>query len=123
MGGSMAYNWLRLAMGRLWAPLAVLALAPMAPRAEGVLDLWWLLHILCGAAIAFCFTPFRVLAFAIACTGAVAWEAGEFAMDQWFGTALQEGNLDTMTDLLLSAAGAAGYLSFAAIGWRAQGAR
>lgn len=90
---------------------------------EHALDLWWLLHILGGAALAFVGAPLRALAFAVACTGAVAWEGAEFAMDQWFGTALQAGNLDTMTDLLLSAAGAAAYLSLAALGWRAPAAR
>ena len=94
-------------------------------------DIWWLLHILGGAALAFWFSrlatievPWRYgVAFALACTGVVAWEAGEFAIDQLFGTALQEGNLDTMTDLLLSVCGAAAYLSFAAIRWRGRGGR
>ena len=87
--------------------------------------------VLGGAALAFWFSrlatievPWRyVVAFALACTGVVAWEAGEFAVDQLVGTALQEGNLDTMTDLLLSVCGAAGYLSLALTGWRGRGGR
>src|SRR2546423_6306234 len=104
----MAYNWLRLAMGAT------------------IGDAWWLAHVVGGAALAFWFSrlaridvPWRyVVAFALACTGALAWEAGEFAIDQVLGTALQEGNLDTMSDLLLSVSGAAAYLSLAALGWR-----
>ena len=136
----MAYNWLRLGMGAtigralrqgIWAPAGVLLLALIAARLPSALDPWWLLHILGGAALAFWFSrlatievPWRyVVAFALACTGVVAWEAGEFAVDQLVGTALQEGNLDTMTDLLLSVCGAAGYLSLALTGWRGRGGR
>ena len=113
----------------LWAPAAVLAMGAIAARQP--VDIWWLLDILGGAALAFWFSrlatmqvPWRyVVAFALACTGVVAWEAGEFAIDQLVGTALQEGNVDTMSDLLLSVCGAAAYLSLAAIGWRGRGGR
>jgi hypothetical protein len=109
----MAYNWLRLDMGAT------------------IEDPWWLAHLLGGAGLAFCFwrlamidVPWRyVLAFALACTGAVAWEAGEFAVDLLAGTTLQKGNVDTMSDLLLSISGAAAYLSFAALAWREPDAR
>jgi hypothetical protein len=123
----MAYNWLRLGMGstigRLWAPAAVIALVPVAAHLQSTIDLWWLMHIFGGAALAFYFSRWMPLvALSFACTGALAWEAGEFALDQVAGTTLQQGNLDTMSDLLLSVCGAAAYLSFAAL-WRGRGGR
>jgi hypothetical protein len=94
-------------------------------------DLWSFAHLAGGAVLAFVFSRFArieppwryVAAFALVCTASVGWEAAEFAIDQVAGTDLQLGNLDTMTDLLLGASGAAGYLSFAAIGWKAPGGR
>lgn len=38
-----------------------------------------------------------------------------FLIDHVFGTMLQEGRLDTVSDLLLGASGAAAYLAFAAL--------
>ena len=107
-----------------WAPLAVLAASfPVAamPFAEVVYPV---LHLLGGMALAYFFRravrlvhgawpPLlsSVVAFSLACTGALAWEIAEFAIDFLFGTTLQEGLLDTMTDLILAAAGAAAWLA------------
>lgn len=134
----MAYNSLaalgmvgRLLREALWAPaliaLAALVLAHL-PRAP---DWWWLLHVAGGAAVAFCYlrairiaspvlgalraAALYLLAFALSSTTALAWEIGEFAIDQFAGTTLQQGNFDTMSDLILSVAGAAVYLGFHAI--------
>ena len=110
-----------------WAPLAVLILAWCIGRTRIAPDLWSSLHLLGGAALAFFFLgcidvlsathPLarHVAAFAFACTGALAWELMEFALDQLFGTHLQEGLLDTMSDLMLGVCGAALYLGFAAL--------
>src|SRR5438477_439659 len=46
---------------------------------------------------------------------AVEYQRAEFAIDQVAGTVLQEGLVDTMSDLLLSVCGAALFLSFAAL--------
>jgi hypothetical protein len=55
-----------------------------------------------------------VLAFALACTVALAWELAEFAIDQLAGTRLQEDLAETMSDLLFAVCGAALYLGAAA---------
>jgi len=39
----------------------------------------------------------------------------EFGVDQMWGTHLQEGLIDTMTDLMLGVSGAALYLGYAAL--------
>jgi|SRR5438477_9802144 len=120
----------------LWAPAAIVVLNVIVaglPQADG---LWSLLHFVGGAAVAFFYyklagiavpmvTAWRYLfAFALACATALAWELGEFALDQTFGTTLQEGRVDTMSDLMLSVCGAALFLAFAAItSWRAPAAR
>lgn len=107
-----------------WAPLAVLLVSfPVAasPYAESAYP--WL-HLLGGAALAYFFRRgvravyigwppvlSSLVAFALACTGALAWEIGEFAVDFVFRTTLQEGLLDTMTDLILAASGAAAWLT------------
>lgn len=107
-----------------WAPFAVLAVSfPVAamPFAEAVYPA---LHLLGGMALAYFFRravrlvygawpPLlsSLVAFSLACTGALAWEIAEFASDFLFGTTLQEGLLDTMTDLILAAAGAAAWLA------------
>ena len=139
----MAYNWLGfgLAMvftiGRvlregLWAPTAIVALSVVVARLPQADDLWWLLHFLGGASLAFCCLRLAritgalryVLAFTVACTAALGWELAEFAIDQVAGTSLQEGRVDTMSDLLLSVCGAALFLAFAAItAWKAPAAR
>ena len=130
----MAYNWLaafdmfeRLLREALWAPLLIvlgsLALGPLLAAQ----DLWWLMHVLGGAAVAFCYLRAiavagsalgelrvgtrYVLAFTAACSTALGWEMLEFVSDELFGTTLQEGLMDTMSDLMLSVAGAAGYLA------------
>jgi hypothetical protein len=139
IGGAMAYNSLRLRVGMfgrllreaLWAPLAIVLLAVAVGRLRAAADLWWLVHVLGGAALAFCYLraidigrawlgvlrpPAKyLLAFGLACTTAVGWEIGEFIIDQLAGTALQEGNLDTMSDLILGTGGAAGYLAWHAL--------
>ena len=107
-----------------WAPLAVLlASFPLAatPYAESAYPP---LHLLGGMALAYFFRRAvrlaylgwppglsSLVAFALACTGALAWEVAEFAADFVLGTRLQEGLLDTMTDLILAAAGAAAWLA------------
>ena len=109
---------------RGWAPLAVLLVSfPIAamPFAESAYPV---LHLLGGAALAFFFRRAvrlvqtawppvlsSLVAFSLACTTALAWEIFEFAVDFIFGTTLQEGLLDTMTDLILAAAGAAAWLT------------
>ena len=91
-----------------WAPVAVLVLAWCIGRTRVAHDLWsWLraTHPLARYAVAFAF----------ACTGALGWELMEFSIDQIWGTHLQEGLLDTMTDLMLGVCGAALYLGYAAL--------
>lgn len=123
----MASQVLRIAIEILrggWAPLAVLlASFPFASTryAEAAYSV---LHLLGGAALAWFFRRAvriahrgwppglsSLVAFALACTVALAWEIAEFASDFLFGTTLQEGLLDTMTDLILAAAGAAAWLA------------
>ena len=112
-----------------WAPGAVLLLAFIVDR-QDARQLYWLLHVLGGAAMAFFFLrglaiaeplfgPLRpavryVGAFALACGAALAWELGEFAADQLTGSWLQEDLADTISDLGFSMCGAAGYLAAAA---------
>jgi hypothetical protein len=110
-----------------WAPLAVLILAWCVARTQVAHDFWSALHILGGAALAFfflgCIDALRAVhplarhavAFAFACTGALGWELMEFAIDQVCGTRLQEGLLDTMSDLMFGVGGAALYLAYAAL--------
>jgi len=108
---------------RGWAPLAVLLVSfpiAAAPFAESVYPV---LHLLGGAALGYFFRRVvrlvhawppvlsSLVAFSLACTTALAWEIFEFAVDFIFGTTLQEGLLDTMTDLILAAAGAAAWLA------------
>jgi hypothetical protein len=109
-----------------WAPVLVLAWNAVVTRLPISYEVYWLLHAFGGAALAFFFLhaieilrlahPLarHAFAFALACSGALAWELGEFAIDQVFGTALQEGLTDTMSDLLFSVCGAALYLAYAA---------
>jgi hypothetical protein len=137
-GGAMAYNWLRALdmLGRLlrealWAPALIVAAALVLAHLPRAPDWWWFLHIAGGAAVAFCYlraihiagprlgvlrpAATYLLAFALSCTTALAWEIGEFTVDQLAGTTLQEGNFDTMSDLILGVAGAAAYLAARAI--------
>ena len=130
----MAYNWLpalgmlrRLLREALWAPAAIVAASLLLGRLPARVDLWWLVHVAGGAALAFCYLraigiarPWLgelrtaakyLLAFALACTTALAWEIGEFIVDQIAGTGLQQGNFDTMSDLIFGTAGAAAYLA------------
>jgi hypothetical protein len=115
-----------------WAPLAVLVLAWVTGHLPIARDVWWLFHALGGAALAFACA--RALAaaqpgtrylsaFGFAVAGALAWELAEFAWDRAFGTRLQQGYGDTISDLYLSACGAALYLSFAALPGRERQAR
>jgi hypothetical protein len=110
-----------------WAPLAVLLVAWCLGHTRIAHDLWSSMHLLGGAALAFfclgCIDALRAarplaryaVAFAFACTGALGWELMEFAIDQTWGTQLQEGLLDTMSDLMLGVGGAALYLGYAAL--------
>jgi len=106
-----------------WAPLGVLVVAWIMGRTTIAHEMWWLMHVLGGAALGFFFLRAidrgtksgLSVAFAFACTGALGWELLEFAIDQLFGTGLQEGQLDTMSDLMLSVCGTAGYLACAAL--------
>ncbi|HEX4926433.1 MAG TPA: hypothetical protein VFV74_00385 [Burkholderiales bacterium] len=113
----------RLAAGA-WAPVVVVLVSfPLssAPFAESIYPV---LHIAGGAALAYFFRrtvrlfytgwpPLlsSLVAFSLACTGALAWEIAEFGIDFVFGTTLQEGLLDTMTDLILACAGAGAWLA------------
>lgn len=113
-------------VGAAWAPTAVAVLAWAVGRTPEARNLWWLLHLLGGAAMAFFFLraidvlrvvqpPARhAVAFSFACSAALAWELGEFAIDQLLGTRLQEGLVDTMSDLMFAVCGAAVYLAYAA---------
>ena len=117
---------LRLLREAFWAPAAVALAAFFLGRVPGI-DPWWLMHVVGGVAVAFCYLRTTaligwryglahpgvryVLAFALACSTALAWELGEFAIDEVLGAALQEGLHDTMSDLMLSVSGAAGYLA------------
>ena len=117
----------RLLREALWAPAAIVALNVVVAWLPDPGYLWSLLHFLGGAAAAFCVFQIAriaapelrvlryVLAFALACSAALAWECAEFAIDQLADTLLQEGLVDTMSDLLLSVCGAALFLSFAAL--------
>jgi hypothetical protein len=112
----------RLAREAAWAPVAVLALAWCVGRTRFAHDLWWSLHVLGGAALAFFFLRAAgqarlryAAAFALACSGALGWELAEYAIDQTFGTTLQEGLVDTMSDLFFSVCGAAACLAWAAL--------
>ena len=129
----------RLLREALWAPAAIALAAFVLARVPG-LDLWWLLHLAGGAAVAFCYLRLialaghrfgtmhagvrYVLAFALACSTSLAWELAEFALDETLGSDLQEGLMDTMSDLMLSVCGAAAYLAWQALSEsKAQGAR
>jgi hypothetical protein len=121
----------RLVREALWAPALVLALAALVAGTPQAPDIYWLLHVVGGAALGLFFSrglliaePLfgalrpssrTVFAFALACSAVLAWEFAEFAVDRVFGTRLQKDNLDTMTDLLLGVCGAALYLAFAAL--------
>lgn len=107
-----------------WAPLGVLAVSFPVAALSFAEVLYPLLHLLGGMALAYFFRravrlvhgawpPLlsSFVAFSLACTGALAWEIAEFAIDFLFGKTLQEGLLDTMTDLILAAAGAAAWLA------------
>ena len=110
-----------------WAPLAVLLLAWCIGRTHIAHEIWWLFHVVGGIALAGFFlagidalrvvhpVARYVVAFALACSGALGWELMEFAVDQLSGTHLQEGLVDTMSDLMLSVCGAAVYLGYAAL--------
>ena len=106
-----------------WAPLAVLLASFPFAGMRYAESAYSLLHLLGGMALAWFFRRAvrivhrgwppglsSLVAFALACTSALAWEIAEFAVDFVFGTTLQEGLLDTMTDLILASAGAAAWL-------------
>ena len=109
-----------------WAPLAVFGLSFVIGQMSFARDVWWLLHVIGGIAVAFFFlTAVEALdavrplwryavVFALSCTAALGWELAEFALDQVLRTGLQEGLLDTMSDLMFSVSGAATYLGYVA---------
>ena len=120
----------RLLREALWAPAAIVALNVVVAWLPDPGYLWSLLHFLGGAAAAFCVFQIAriaapelrvlryVLAFALACSAALAWECAEFAIDQVADTLLQfDEKTDSQhtRDLLLSVCGAALFLSFAAL--------
>lgn len=130
---------IRLLREALWAPAAVVLLAFVLGRLPAV-DLWWLMHVAGGAAVAFCYLRLTalvgrryglahagvryVVAFALACSTALAWELAEFAVDETTGSDLQEGLMDTMSDLMLSVCGAAAYLAWHALtAWQGKDGR
>jgi hypothetical protein len=107
-----------------WAPLVVVLVSFPIAATRYAESAYPVLHLLGGAALAYFFRRAvrlvhrgwppglsSLVALALACTGALAWEFAEFASDFVFGTTLQEGLLDTMTDLILAAAGAAAWLA------------
>ena len=115
-----------------WAPLAVVATHAILSRAIGhhrEFDPWF--HFLGGAAGAHAllraFTAFPAMLRPIAkwprgwtvlllVTGAVLlWELGEFANDRLFGTHVQQGTLDTGSDIVLGIAGALAVVRVAGI--------
>jgi hypothetical protein len=109
-----------------WAPVAVVALSFVVGQTSFARDVWWLFHLAGGAALGFFFLRSIDLlravrpamrygvAFAFACTAALGWELAEFAFDQLFRMHLQEGLLDTMSDLMFAVCGAALYLAYVA---------
>jgi uncharacterized membrane protein YjdF len=114
-----------------WAPAGVVLLSVIAIGSPYADALYWPLHFLGGAALAFFFFEALriareligavqvraryVFAFALACTVAIFWELAEFAVDEIAGTQLQEDLWDTMVDLLLDLLGAAAGLGWVAI--------
>src|SRR3982751_6886700 len=98
----MAYNSLpprvdifaRLLREALWAPLAIVLASIVLGRVLAAEELWWLVHILGGAALAFCYLRAigiadgalgrlrgagrYLLAFSATCSTALAWEIVEF---------------------------------------------
>lgn len=113
---------LRLAREAAWAPLGVLLLFAVGQSAGATEEFWWLLHALGGGAAAYFVrraSPLfesllgrpsaltqRLLAFGMACAAALAWECGEFLLDQLRGTQLQVSLENTMIDLILGMLGA-----------------
>lgn len=105
-----------------WAPLAVVVLHQVVARIFGHMeDLDPLFHFAGG--IAGASAVLRVLtylpnlpeeiaakrswiAIAAVTVAAVSWELGEFASDRWRGTHIQQGPLDTWSDIALGIAGA-----------------
>jgi hypothetical protein len=107
-----------------WAPLTVLVVSFPVAQTAFAESVYPLLHLLGGAALAYFFRRAvrlvhhawppvlsSIVALSLACTAALAWEFAEFAVDFFFRTTLQEGLLDTMTDLILAATGAAAWLA------------
>ena len=122
-----------------WAPALVLAAGLGAAIVTNAPSSFFsVLHFLGGAALVFFFshalqTPgvlkafgdlkprTRLLfSFCAACTLAVAWEIGEFTVDSVAGTHLQEGQEDTMTDLIYGVSGAAAWVGVLLYKARAQ---
>jgi hypothetical protein len=127
-----AVRWLlRVILNPGWAPLSVVALH-LALAEFGLTQRFdYLLHFLGGAAIGyFCYgfiallpPPAAVvpgwirylLAFTSACTVAVFWELGEFALDRLQGTSIQQSLSETMMDLFFGVLGATAALLLAAV--------
>jgi hypothetical protein len=120
-----------------WAPLAVLVSYAVLPATPFQPDLYWPLHFLGGAAMAFFFLQVLQMAgsvpgtlrsvgrylaaFAAACTVTVFWEIAEFAWDQLTGSRLQRDLQETMGDLIFAVLGTASALGLMAIARRLTG--
>jgi hypothetical protein len=107
----------------IWPPLAVVALHAMVAAVFGHrLALDPAFHVFGGVAGAYCVSegllqfprlfPVRttvnrqLVAVSVVCAVALLWEFAEFTSDTLFGTLIQLGSRDTLTDLALGAAGA-----------------
>ena len=115
--------FLRLMVNPGWAPIVVAA-AFLAVSGTGLGARYdYVFHAAGGAAFAYFIwrcaalvpslskrvrdTQQIVFAFTGACLVAVLWEVAEFGADQWLGTTLQGGLLETLRDLAFGAIGAA----------------
>ena len=114
------------ALHTAWAPVAVLGFSFVIGGMSFAREVWWLLHVVGGVALAFFFLNAihaldavrpawrHVAVFALACTAALGWELLEFAIDQILRTRLQESLVDTMSDLMFGVCGVALYLGYVA---------
>jgi len=132
----MSDRTLRVAAARVlreagWAPLAVVVLNAIVVPTPYAHDLYWLLHLLGGAALAYFFLKASrvaddlagstrpltgyVLAFSLTCAVAILWEIAEFALDSVNGSGLQENLAETMLDMVFDVAGAIASLAALAV--------
>lgn len=113
---------LRVFLEAAWPPAIVVLLCFPMVWAGLSTKVDWILHLLGGAAVAFCFHRMAtlaapiigvlrpltqaLLAFGLSCAAALVWEFGEFFSDRYFATHAQYGLSDTMYDLLYGFLGA-----------------